>query len=88
MTPGFEGQAADLCAYIVNTAQVPLRTDDFDDDWSPAGETYRAELLESELIEEREPTEDGAEGGIVLTAAGRALAETSGLLARRHALQP
>ncbi len=82
MTPGFEKQAADLCAYVINTGQVPLRADDFDDDWSPAGPTYRAELQESGLIEVRPPGDDGSVGGIVLTAAGRALAETSALLAR------
>lgn len=88
MTPGFEKQAADLCAYVVNTGQVPLRVDDFDDDWSPAGDNYRTELRDAGLIEEREPAEDGATGGIVLTGAGRALAETSRLLARQPVPQP
>lgn len=77
MTPGMEEQARRLCQYIRNTAQVPLRIDDFDDDWSPAGETYRAELRESGLIEERLADTDEP-GGIYLTAAGEAFAGPSG----------
>jgi len=67
-----------LCLYIRNTAQVPLRADDFDDDWCPAGGYYRA-LLTRELlvriIDPVPPTDEaeGAGGGIYLTPAGEAL---------------
>lgn len=88
MTPGFEKQAADLCAYIINTGQVPLRTVDFDDDWSPVGDAYRAELLESDLITIIEPSEENGQGGITLTVSGHVLAESSGLLARKRVPQP
>ena len=79
MTPGMgmEAQARRLCQYVRNTAQVPLRVDDFDDDWSPAGETYRAELLESGLIEVRQPGDDEP-GGLYLTEAGKALTAEPG----------
>ena len=62
----------DLCKYIRNTGQVPLRIDDFDDDWTPAGEEYRRQLVVDGLIELRE-------GGIVLTEAGERKAEESKL---------
>jgi hypothetical protein len=88
MTPGFEKQAADLCAYIRNTGQEPLRVVDFDDDWSPAGQTYRDELLESELIIiEGAVPEEGEQGGIRLTASGWVLSEQSALLARKDPAQ-
>lgn len=58
-----------LCKYISNTGQLPLRPDDFDDDWTPAGEMYREDLREAGLIEERQPG-DGEPGGIYLTLAG------------------
>lgn len=68
----------ELCQYINNTGQTPLRVDDFDDDWCPTGEMYRDMLFEDELItidEPRPPTDDtdGQEGGIYLTPAGAAL---------------
>lgn len=75
VTPGFARLARQLCQYIRNTAQVPLRVDDFDDDWCPAGETYRAELVSGGLIEQREAVEELEEpGGIYLTAKGEDLA--------------
>lgn len=57
-----------LCEYVRNTGQVPLRVLDFDDDWEPAGAMYRQSLVDDGLI-----TEQG--GGIVLTDAGKALAD-------------
>ena len=77
MTPAMEAQARRLCQYIRNTGQIPLRTDDFDDDWSPVGEDYRAGLRQEGLIEERLADSDEP-GGIYLTAAGEALAVPSG----------
>lgn len=35
----------DYVAYIRNTGQAMLKTDDFDDDWSPVGPAIRASLL-------------------------------------------
>lgn len=32
--------------YINNTAQVPLKTEDFDEDWDPIGPSVRGELVE------------------------------------------
>lgn len=57
-----------LCQYIRNTGQVPLRFDDFDEDWSPVGNLYREMLTEAEMITE-------GEDGIRLTAAGEAEAD-------------
>lgn len=31
--------------YIRNTANVPLKTEHFDDDWEPVGPTLRRQLL-------------------------------------------
>lgn len=73
MTPAQREQNARLCQYVRNTAQVPLAVHDFDDDWSPAGEFNRDELVSAGLIEIREAGE-GEPGGIYLTAAGEALA--------------
>lgn len=72
MTTALERQNQRLCQYIRNTGQVPLRPDDFDDDWSPVGAMYREQLVADGLIEQREPGE-GEPGGIYLTAAGEAL---------------
>lgn len=73
-------QAIKLCEYIRNTGKVPLRVDDFDDDWVPCGEMYRDQLLAEGFIEIREPIEpsedqEGQEGGIFLTPDGEALAQ-------------
>lgn len=65
-----------LCKYIRNTAQVPLAVHDFDDDWTPAGEMYRDDLIEAELISVREPGE-GEPGGIYLTVLGEIAADKS-----------
>lgn len=65
-----------LCQYISNTGQYPLRIDDFDDDWNPAGDMYREDLVEAGLIDVREPNEAAEEqGGIYLTLAGAALVD-------------
>lgn len=61
-----------LCEYISNTGQLPLAVHDFDDDWTPAGDMYRDDLVEAALIEVREPGE-GEPGGIYLTLAGAEL---------------
>lgn len=80
MTPGqaaqnvaLAAQRKCLCQYVRNTAQVPLAVHDFDDDWTPAGDMYREDLVEAGLIEQREAGE-GEPGGIYLTPAGEALA--------------
>jgi hypothetical protein len=62
-----------LCEYVRNTAQVPLALHDFDDDWLPAGEMYRDDLVAAGLIEIREAGEDEP-GGLYLTPAGEELA--------------
>jgi hypothetical protein len=78
---------AQLCQYVRNTGQAPLRVDDFDDDWCPVGEQYREQLVDAGLIEVRasvEPTPDDPDapapepGGIYLTDAGRALTAEPG----------
>ncbi len=82
MTPGFEGLAGPLCRWLADQAEVPFPIVDFDDEWSPAGDTYRAELLESGLIEQT------AENFIVLTPAGTALALEQGPPAPAVVVQP
>lgn len=72
MSAEVEARNKRLCQYIRNTGQVPLRVDDFDDDWSPVGQSYREDLLAGALIEERHPGE-GEPGGIYLTPAGAGL---------------
>ncbi|APZ81808.1 hypothetical protein vBEliSR6L_43 [Erythrobacter phage vB_EliS_R6L] len=89
LTPAMRQQCAMLCGYIKNTAQEPLAVHDFDDDWTPAGETYRDWLLQAGYIEIREE-DDGQDrksysddqdresytsepGGIYLTDAGKAV---------------
>ncbi len=57
---------AKYCQYIRNTAQVPLLTDHFDDDWDPIGKMVRRQLVEHGLITE-------TDGGCVLTDAGKAM---------------
>lgn len=74
MTDGQKEQARQLCRYVRNTGQVPLRVDDFDDDWSPVGHMYRETLRAEGLIEERPAGEDEP-GGIYLTDAGKAMAD-------------
>lgn len=58
-----------LCRYINDTNQFPLPVHEFDDDWTPAGDMYREDLIEAGLIEIREPGEEEP-GGIYLTPAG------------------
>ena len=74
-------QRARLCAYVRNTGQEPLAVHDFDDDWTPAGDMYRDDLLEAGLIEIREPGEDEP-GGLYLTPAGAVLALCEARLAK------
>lgn len=64
-----DNQRRELCRYIANTGQTPLAIHDFDDDWTPAGEMYRDDLVEAGLIEQREAGENEP-GGIYLTGAG------------------
>jgi hypothetical protein len=73
LTPAMRQQCAMLARYIRNTAQVPLAVHDFDDDWTPAGDTYRDWLKQAGYIEEREADPEADEpGGIYLTAEGEA----------------
>lgn len=75
LTPAMLIQCASLCRYIGNTGQVPLPVHEFDDDWSPVGESYRDWLPQSECIEIRDANPDTDEpGGIYLTATGNELA--------------
>ena len=75
LTPAMRQQCAMLCGYIRNTTQVPLALHDFDDDWTPAGDTYRDWLKQGGYIEEREADpEAGEPGGIYLTPEGEAVA--------------
>ncbi len=63
-----------LVAYIRNTGQRPLAVHDFDDDWTPTGETYRDWLRQAGYIEERDADPDAGEpGGIYLTPEGEAV---------------
>lgn len=75
LTSAMIQKCAMLCGYIRNTAQVPLAVHEFDDDWTPSGDTYRDWLRQGGYIEEREAdAETGEQGGIYLTPAGEALA--------------
>lgn len=46
--------------YIRNTARVPLKVEQFDDDWEPVGPMVRRDLLNAGLIKE-------VDGGIVIS---------------------
>lgn len=70
ITPGFEPQALALCQSLAESG--PVSVDEFDDEWTPAGETYRDELVTGGLVTISAP-EDGPPM-IVLTGAGVALA--------------
>lgn len=70
VTPGFEPLAHSLCQSLARSG--PVSVGDFDDEWNPAGETYRAELASGGLVE------IGEDGLIVLTGAGVALAQAEG----------
>jgi hypothetical protein len=77
VTPGFEAMALSLCQSLAQSG--PVSVDDFDDEWSPAGENYRDELVSGGFVSITEPTTD--EQGhplIVLTGAGVALARGEG----------
>lgn len=54
------------CQYVRNTAQVPLRIVDFDDDHEPAGPDIRRMMRDEGLI-------DYQDDGVVLTAKGEAM---------------
>lgn len=73
LTPGFEPTALMLCQSLAKSG--PVSVEEFDDAWSPAGETYRDELVTGGLvtIDPRDEGEGEAEW-IVLTGAGVALA--------------
>lgn len=72
LTPGFEATAALLCRSLAETG--PQLVDEFDDAWSPAGETYRDELASGGLVVVA-PTEEDGPNWITLTAAGVGLAQ-------------
>lgn len=71
ITPGFEPTAQMLCEQLAQSGPVPVG--DFDDEWSPAGDTYRDELVSGGLVTVA-PLEEGGEAMVVLTGAGVALA--------------
>lgn len=52
--------------YIKNTAQVPLKTAHFDEDWEPVGPMVREKLVAAGFITE-------SDGGILLTERGQTL---------------
>lgn len=88
VTPGFEPTAHALCQSLA--ASGPVSVADFDDEWAPAGETYRDELVTGGLVEIDERDDDG-EGSvelIVLTGAGVALAQAAGPPAPETTPQP
>ena len=62
--PAEPGKFLVYVRYIINTGQVPLPVEAFDDDWEPAGYMIRPVLLALGWITERED-------GIRLTDAGR-----------------
>jgi hypothetical protein len=73
ITPGFEPLALSLCVSLAESG--PMRVDEFDDAWTPAGDTYRDELVTGGLVTVG-PTEEGGPDMIVLTGAGVALASS------------
>lgn len=66
ITPGFEPLAYSLCQSLAESG--PVMASDFDDEWTPAGETYRDELVTGGLVA------IDAEGLMVLTGEGVAFA--------------
>lgn len=75
LTPGFGPTALMLCVSLAESG--PMLVDEFDDAWSPAGDTYRDELVTGGLVR-IEPVEEDGPPMIVLTAAGVALASSQG----------
>lgn len=74
ITPGFEPLARSLCVSLAESG--PQSVEEFDDAWTPAGETYRDELVTGGLVTIDEPTEEqGGHPMINLTGAGVALAQ-------------
>lgn len=72
LTPGFEPLAQSLCQSLAETG--PMLVAEFDDAWTPAGETYRDELVTGGLVVVA-PTEEDGPDWITLTAAGVGLAQ-------------
>lgn len=70
ITPGFEPLAKSLCQSLAESG--PVSVSEFDDAWTPAGETYRDELMTGGLI-----SIEGEDQLIVLTGVGVALAAES-----------
>jgi hypothetical protein len=85
ITPGFEPLAVSLCVSLAESG--PVAVAEFDDAWTPAGETYRDELVTGGLIRVEPGGEEGSDL-IVLTAAGVALAQVEAPDARGDAPQP
>jgi hypothetical protein len=48
ITPGFESLAQALCVALAQSG--PVAAADFDDEWAPAGENYRDELVSGGLV--------------------------------------
>jgi hypothetical protein len=80
ITPGFEPTAWQLCRALAESGPVPVI--DFDDEWTPAGDNYRAELVSGGLIDPDYP-----EGNVVLTGPGVALAQAEGPPAAKSTAQ-
>lgn len=89
ITPGFEPLALSLCQSLAESG--PMRVDEFDDAWTPAGENYRDELVSGGLVTIDEVVENEGEDPvslIVLTGAGVALASAAGTVEPATAQQP
>lgn len=74
ITPGFEAMAKSLVLSLAESG--PVSVEEFDDAWTPAGDTYRDELITAGLVTIEEPTEEqGGHPMLVLTGAGVTLAQ-------------
>ena len=88
ITPGFEATALMLCQSLAESG--PVTVDEFDDAWTPAGETYRDELFNGGLIAIEQPSIADGDGPptISLTAAGVGLVADQAAPAPGSAPQP
>jgi hypothetical protein len=87
ITPGFEALALSLCKSLAESG--PVSVDDFDDEWTPAGQTYLDELVTGGLVQLNRPAaEEEGPTMIVLTGDGVALAQTAGPPAAGTAARP
>lgn len=75
ITPGFEPLAISLCQSLAESG--PVSVAEFDDAWTPAGQTYLDELLTGGFIEITGAEEDPELRVINLTGAGVSLVQAN-----------